>query len=218
MSIEPPLGVVSHRMAVPAAGGLPALVVVLGGEVLSGRLDADRLAREIPFLLEHGRHPDLQTAATVLVRWLQLAPTGAGATYGTLTVTLEPEGAEATSVTLAPSSYEREPDKPWGWVDIIHETRAVGFYRLTLEGGGVLPTHVHAVMEEVELVVDDGLEGWWDGGSATVLCPGQRLPWRHGQPHGYRHCGGGGPASLLCIDTPPFDPADERILGEEPPP
>ena len=89
MSIEPPFGSVSYGLAVPAAGGLPAMSVGLDGEVLSGSLDTDRLARELPFLLEHGRHPDLETAATVLARWLQLAPTGAGATYGTLTVTLE---------------------------------------------------------------------------------------------------------------------------------
>lgn len=218
MSIEPPLGAVSHRLAVPAAGGLPTLAVRLEGEVLSGKLDAGRLARELPFLLEHGRHPDLKTAAVVLARWLQLAPTGAGATYGVLTVSLQPDGGEPVVVTVEPAPYERESDKPWGWVDIVHETEAVGFYRLTLEGRGVLPTHVHAVMEEVELVVDPGLEGWWDGGPATVLHPGRRLPWHHGQPHGYRHRGGPGPASLLCIDTPPFDPSDERILGEEPPP
>ena len=218
MSIEPPLCPVSHELAAPAGGGLPALRVQLDGVILSGTLDPARLEREVPFLLEHGRHPDLQTAATVVIRWLQLAPTGVGATYGTLTLTLTPAGGRSVAVTLEPAPYEREPDKTWGWVDIIHETDTVGFYRLTLEGGGVLPTHDHAVMEEIELVVDDGLEGWWDGSPATVLQPGRRLPWRHGQPHGYRHRGGPGPASLLCIDTPPFDPADERILGEEPPP
>lgn len=218
MSIEPALRRVSHHLAVPAAGGLPALQLELDAEVLSGEPDPARLARELPFLLAHGRHPDLHTAATVLARWLQLAPTGSGATYGDLTLTLRPDAGHPVTLSAQPAPYERESDKPWGWVDIIHETAVVGFYRLTLQGGGVLPTHVHAVMEEIELVVDPGLEGWWDGGPATALTPGRHLPWRHGQPHGYRHQGGPGPASLLCIDTPPFDPEDERILGEEPPP
>lgn len=194
---------------------LEGWTVAVSGEA-SGPPDEARLARELGFLLAHGRHPSPQAAAQVLARWLQLPPTGAGATWGALTLTLTPDGGPPVTLQAQPAPYDQETDKPWGWVDIVHETAAVGFYRLVLTQG-VLPTHVHAVMEEAELVLDEGLEGWWDDGPARALPVGTTFGWQHGQPHGYRH-GGDGPASLLCIDTPPFDPADERILGTEPPP
>jgi mannose-6-phosphate isomerase-like protein (cupin superfamily) len=216
MAAPQPSGRLRHQLELPPGGGLPALAVHLDAEIVSGTPDLDRIGREVAFLVEHGRHPDLDTAARVLARWLQLPPTGDGAALGALTLRLTPDTGAPVVLRAAPSPYDQEPDKPWGWVDIAHETATVGFYRLVLTHGGVLPTHVHQVMEEVELVLDDGLEGWRDGGPARPLPAGLRLRWRHGQPHGYRHLGGP-PASLLCIDTPPFDPEDEKILDEEPP-
>ena len=205
-----------HRLVVPALGGLAPMSVHLDAEILDGAPDLARIDRELAFLIEHGRHPDLAAAAQVLARWLQLPPTHSGATLGALTLRLQPQGGPPFERRFSPGPYDQEPDKPWGWVDIVHETAKVGFYRLVLTNRGVLPTHVHHVMDEIELVLDDGLAGWQDGGPATPLPAGHRLGWRHAQPHGYRHLGGP-PASLLCIDTPPFDPADEQILDGEPP-
>ena len=67
-------------------------------------------------------------------------------------------------------------------------------------------------MREAELVLDPGLLGWKDGQAPRPLSVGKTLEWNKGQRHGYQNASAA-PASLLCVDSPPFDPKDE-ILEE----
>jgi len=89
----------------------------------------------------------------------------------------------------------------------------MGLYRLTLLPGTSLPEHHHLRMREAELVLDTGLEGTQDGGPRRALAIGERVTWKAGQKHSY-HNTGKTSASLLCMDSPPFDPADEILTGD----
>jgi dihydroneopterin aldolase len=181
--------------------------------------DYGALSNEISFILQSGRFYLLEAAAQVLLRWLLLPPA-----EGSPTPPIEfarvrlakpdalPGGAVAVVQVegkASDQSWERE-EKPWGRVDIVQETRRAGLYRLTLQPGGELPTHHHLRMREAELVLDAGLVGWKDGGTPGRLPVGLVLTWNHEQSHGYRN-EGTAPASLLCLDAPPFDPRDEIL-------
>jgi dihydroneopterin aldolase len=88
-------------------------------------------------------------------------------------------------------------------VDVIHETRDAGIYRLNVAPGSAIPLHVHRVMHESEMVLTRGL-----------LCqelpvpPGTVHRWPHGAAHCYRN-----PTrryqTILCVDSPPFIEHDE---------
>ncbi len=67
-------------------------------------------------------------------------------------------------------------------------------------------------MRECELVLHSGLAISHEGGAYRSLEPGERFAWQARELHAYRNTGSK-PASLLCMDAPPFDPKDE-ILSE----
>ena len=100
--------------------------------------------------------------------------------------------------------------KPFGLVDIIHETREAGIYRLNVAPGKRIPLHEHRVMRESEMVLGDGL-----------FCQGRRAPagsvfrWPHDAPHRYDN-----PTdrwqTILCVDAPRFFPDDEIEVSGEP--
>jgi dihydroneopterin aldolase len=99
--------------------------------------------------------------------------------------------------------------KPFGSVDVVHETRDVGVYRLHVEPGRSIPLHVHRRMSECEMVLTDG-----------ILCQGKPVPagtvhrWPMNAPHRYDN-----PTrvvqTILCVDTPPFLEEDEiEVTGD----
>jgi len=181
----------------------------------------DNLATELGFILQACRFRLLESAAHVLLRWLLLPPVEGSqvAPIQQARVRLsKPQALPGSALAIVECSgqaseqqWERE-EKSWGKVDIVAETRRTGIYRLTIDPDCELPTHHHQTMREAELVLDPGLLGWKDGQPPGPLPVGQTLEWDKGQRHGYQNAGSV-PASLLCVDSPPFDPKDE-ILEE----
>lgn len=180
-------------------------------------LDYGELGREVAFVLEEGRFHLLESASWVMVRWLLLPrlPGDARPTVGAARVRLTKFNrlaGRALAVvehrsTAAAEVWTRESN-PWGTVDVVAETRRMGLYRLNLAPGGSIPNHVHRHTREAELVLDRGLVGWRDGQTPTALAAGTRFRWPLGEAHGY-HNPSDRTLSVLCIDAPPFDPADE---------
>ena len=95
-------------------------------------------------------------------------------------------------------------------VDVIHETREAGIYRLNIAPGKRIPLHHHLVMRESEMVLSEGL-----------LCGDLPVPagavhrWPKGAKHSYdnpteRH------QTILCVDSPRFIESDEIAVEGEP--
>src|SRR6185436_5147719 len=101
-------------------------------------------------------------------------------------------------------------DKPFGTVDVIHETRDAGIYRLNLMPGRGIPLHVHHVMRESEMVLGGGLTC-----QGRAVAPGTVHRWPLGAAHCY-HNPSRRVQSILCVDTPPFMPEDEIPAQGEP--
>jgi len=190
-------------------------------EKLEHTWDYDRLTEQILFILQTGHFYLLESAAHVLARWVLIPPisgekrpqidrvqirlTKPAALPGSAQAVVEVEASAADQ------HYEQE-DKSWGSVDIVEETRRMGLYRLTLLPNTELPEHHHMKMREAELILHQGLEGTQDSQPYAPLQIGQVFLWQKAQLHSYRNVGQQ-PASLLCMDSPPFDPQDE-ILSE----
>jgi len=188
---------------------------------LSKSVDYSVLAGDIHFLLEACRFHLLETAAEALCRYLLAPPTGdrrqAQVQWARIILKKPralPGGAVAgLSVrrTLAEVETLQETNH-YGIVDVIHESRDSGIYRLRIPPQGGIPAHHHASMDEAELALSPGL-----------LINGQLLPagrahfWPKGVVHVYEN-----PTdterTLLCVDRPAFLPEDELLLSDESPP
>jgi FolB domain-containing protein len=181
-------------------------------------IDYAAVASQLAFLLESCRFQLLETAAHALTRFL-LAPPALGeerARVQAVRLRLEKPlallGNGVPSLEVFRDSNDvrlTHEEKPFGTVDIVHETRDVGIYRLNIAPGRGIPLHVHRVMQESEMVLGEGL-----------LLSGKEVPqgavhrWPHDAAHRYDN-----PTtrwqSILCVDTPPFVPEDEiEVTGE----
>src|SRR5512139_2616484 len=119
-------------------------------ERLSQTIHYAATAAQVAFLLRSCRFRLLETAAHTLARYL-LCPPAPGerrAQVAAVKVVLEKPGAllgfGVPSLSIErPASWASftEERKPWGTVDVIHETQTVGIYRLNLAPGGVIPLH-----------------------------------------------------------------------------
>jgi len=188
-------------------------------ERVSRTVDYAAVAAQVVFLLRSARFRLLETAAHTLARFLLSppAPDEGRAQLERVRVRLDKPGAlsgfamPSLEITRRADEVElvREP-KPWGFVDVIHETRDAGIYKLVLSPGGVIPLHVHRSMREAELVLTSGLR-----------CQGEPIPqgtvrrWPRGAAHIWenaseQHQG------ILCVDAPRFDPEDEQEVSGEP--
>lgn len=170
---------------------------------------------QVMFLLKSCRFRLLETAAHVIARYLLAppAPDEQRALVEQVRVKLTKPGALSG---FAQPSIEivraqgwggvGQEEKPWGTVDIIHETRDAGIYRLNLKPGGVIPLHVHRVMEEAELVLSDGLHC-----QGKPIAQGTMHRWPKDAAHLYEN-----PTdrwqSILCVDSPPFIETDEIVV------
>ncbi len=188
-------------------------------ERLSRTVDYDAICRQIVFLLQSCKFRLIETAAHALARYL-LAPPAPGerrAQIESLRMRLsKPEalgGAAIPSIEIERHrswvTLARE-DKPFGTVDVVHETQDAGIYRLNVAPGRDIPLHVHRRMQESEMVLGEGL-----------LCQGAPCPagtvhrWPYDTPHTYRN-----PTdrhqSILCVDSPRFMEEDEIVVAGEP--
>ncbi len=188
-------------------------------EGLSASVDYAAVAAQLGFLLRHCEFRMLETAAHALARYL-LAPPALGegrAQIDHVRLRLSKPGAlggngvpsleierERAWVTLA------QEHKPFGVVDVIHETRDAGIYRLNVAPHASIPLHLHDSMREAELLLSDGL-----------LC--QRQPVSAGTlyrwPLGAAHCYDNPTdryQTILCVDCPRFLEADEIVVQGEP--
>lgn len=182
-------------------------------ESLANTVDYARAAGELRFLLESSRFRLLETAAEALARWL-LARSPAAPVESVRVKLTKPEalghGALASLQivrTAREVSFEIE-DKPFGHVDVIHVSRDCGIYRLRIAPGSAIPTHVHRVMDEHELVLGDRLLL-----QRKPVLAGTAHHWPKELPHRYDNPSDVEQA-LLCVDRPPFLPHDEIEVAE----
>jgi dihydroneopterin aldolase len=188
-------------------------------ELLSASVDYAAIAAQLSFLLRSCEFRLLETAAHALARFL-LAPPALGERRAQLErVKLRLTKPFALGATTIPAlTIERErhwvevalEHKPFGIVEIIHETRDAGIYRLNIAPGSGIPLHTHRKMREAELVLTDGL-----------LCQHKRVPMGavHRWPTGAAHCYENPTdryQSILCVDSPRFIESDEIEVSGEP--
>ncbi len=190
-------------------------------ERLRETLNYHAIASQIVFVLQSCRFRLLETAAHVVATML-LAPPALGDLRGpieALGLTLAKpgalRGAATPSLTIErPREWVtlRHETKPFGTVDILHETREAGLYRLNIAPGRGIPLHYHAEMRESEMVLGEGLLV-----NGEPVLPGTVHRWPHRAKHRYDN-----PTdrwqTVLCIDSPAFIPADEIEVDGAPDP
>lgn len=188
-------------------------------EKLRETVDYHALSTQVEFVLRQSRFRLLETAAQVILK-LVLAPPAPGerrARVSSATVRLTKPNALAgkgtPSIELtrdADWAVMGHEEKPFGTVDVVHETEDVGIYRLNVAPGRKIATHIHKVMQEAEMVLSDGL-----------LCQGKPAPlygiyrWPANLPHVYENPTARA-QTILCIDSPRFIPDDEIEVTDEP--
>lgn len=172
-------------------------------------VDYARVCGEIRFLLESCRFLLLETAAEALARYLLAPPTTDRARVKAVTLKLtKPTALAPVRASLEVNRRQDEVDydienKAFGQVDVIFATTGCGIYRLRIAPGACIPTHVHRVMEEHEMVLGEGLLL-----QRRPIPSGTVLHWPHELPHRYDN-----PTdeeqTVLCVDRPSFLPDDE---------
>lgn len=179
---------------------------------LVGTVDYEWIATQIAFILKLGRFRLLETAALAICRALLLAPVDGESRgqIGAIELSLSKpsalggRGVPALRLRRACSDIEVwQQVRPFGVVDVIHESTDVGLYRLQIQPGARIGLHQHRQMKEAELVLSSGL--YCQGSPTTV---GEVLQWLPGFSHCYDN-----PTertqSLLCVDRPPLAQSDE---------
>lgn len=220
--VECVVGVYPHERGMTQPLSLDAELVLdleRAGEAerLRHSIDYAAMTHQLVFLLEHCRFRMLETAAHALLKYL-LAPPAAGERRAPvqearlrLTKPKALGGVGVPSVELRrDASWVKlgHEEKPFGMVDVIHETRDAGIYRLSIAPGGEIPMHVHHDMTEAELVLTDGLS--CQGAAAPA---GSYRRWPKRAAHFYRNDSERW-QSILCVDSPPFTEADELSVDE----
>lgn len=183
-------------------------------------VDYAATATQLAFLLQHCRFQMLETAAHALSRYL-LAPPARGEERARVwAVTLRLTKPHALGGRGVPSlEIHRDAAglrlgseaKPWGTVDVIHEIRDHGIYRLNVAPGQSIPLHVHRTMNEAELTLGDGLVL-----NGQAIAASTAFRWPHDLPHVWSN-----PTdrwqSILCVDAPAFVPGDEIEVPDRAP-
>jgi dihydroneopterin aldolase len=177
------------------------------------------IGAQLAFLLRSCRFRMLETAAHALCSYL-LAPPALGerrAQIARVKLTLTKPTALG-GIAVPSLQIERDvawvrvghEDKPFGTVDVIHETRDAGIYRLNVAPHQEIPLHLHRVMQESEMVLSRGL--YCQG---KPVAQGAVHRWPKGAAHCYhnptrRH------QTILCVDSPAFVQDDEIAVEGEP--
>jgi dihydroneopterin aldolase len=188
-------------------------------ERLRASIDYAATAAQIRFLLQSCRFQMLETAAHALARFLLAPPAPDERRTRVESLTLRLTKPDALGGNGVPSlTVKRDRDwvtlvqeqKPFGTVDIIHESDEAGIYRLNVAPHRGIPLHVHRQMRESEMPLGDGLlvQGKPVGSGAVFR-------WPHDTPHRWDN-----PTdrwqTILCVDAPRFMPDDEIEVQGEP--
>jgi dihydroneopterin aldolase len=209
--VSPQRVIVSARLAVDVERAASE-------EQLAATVDYEWVSMQIAFILKLGRFRLLETAAYSICRTLLLAPVAGemrGAIHAIELTLRKPDALRGRGVPhvrmrrRANDLSSRLESKPFGSVDIIHETNDVGLYRLNVFPRRSIDLHIHRRMDEAELVLSTGL--WCQGEPAERSSVRQ---WPHAVPHRYDNVTSE-VQSLLCIDRPKFIELDE-IPSEDP--
>jgi dihydroneopterin aldolase len=184
-------------------------------EAISATIDYSAIVAQLTFLLRSCEFGLLETAAHSLARYL-LAPPALGERRAQIeALTLRLTKPYALSGVAVPSlTIERDRNwvsishehKPFGVVDIIHETRHASIYRLNVAPGAEIPLHVHHVMRESEMVLSEGLLC-----QNAPIALGTVHDWPKAAAHSYAN-----PTdryqTILCVDSPRFIESDEIVV------
>lgn len=188
-------------------------------ESVRGTVDYAAVASQVVFLLRSCRFRLLETAAHTLARYILAPPSPAvkQPQVESVTVRLRKPGAlrgfAIPSLQITRFAVDEAPlkteDKNWGKVDIIHETKDAGIYRLHIAPRKGIPLHIHKVMREAEMVLTEGLFC-----QRAAVLPGTVHRWPRNAAHVYDN-----PTdryqTVLCVDSPRFIPDDEiEVTGE----
>jgi dihydroneopterin aldolase len=181
-------------------------------ERITRTIDYQQAAAQIVFLLQSCRFRLLETAAHAIARHLLAPPLPDENRPQVASVRIRLSKPAALDGRAVPSlEIERDASwvtmahevRPFGTVDVIHETKDAGIYRLNVAPGQRIPLHVHRRMQESEMVLGEGLRC-----NGRAVAPGTIHRWPHDAPHTYEN-----PTdrtvSILCVDAPPFIESDE---------
>lgn len=179
---------------------------------LAQTVDYSRLLGELRLILTASRFRLLESGAEAVAAWI-LAPPSADvprpqveAVDVRLSKLVALSGAAVPTLEIhrTREDFSRTTEhKPFGFVDIIFETKECGVYRERIHPRTVLPTRVHAHLDESELVLGDGflLQG-------RPVAAGLAHTWPRGFPHRYENVTDV-EQSFLCVDRPAFIPTDD---------
>ncbi|HSF95082.1 MAG TPA: hypothetical protein VLA52_08640 [Thermohalobaculum sp.] len=145
-----------------------------------------------------------------LARMIGCFAQACGAVSGPFRIALSSSLGPRTVLTLDLPRFEVEKTG-FGAAHILHEDDTLGCYILEIAPGRSIPAHAHRVMREWELVLDDGLLL-----QNRPVARGTAFAWPLGHAHAYWNPTDR-PLRILCIDSPRFDPSDERPLIPAPP-
>lgn len=176
-------------------------------------VDYARLLGELRFILTATRFRLLESAAEAVAAWV-LAPPSPDVPRPQVEevdvclsklVALSGAAVPTLEIHRDRSDFLMKIEaKPFGFVDVIFETKECGVYRERISPKTVLPTHVHRELDESELTLGSGflLQG-------KPVEAGVAHTWPRGFPHRYEN-----PTdieqSFLCIDRPSFIHTDEN--------
>ncbi|MCA9682766.1 MAG: dihydroneopterin aldolase [Myxococcales bacterium] len=182
-----------------------------GGQI-SATINYARVADEVTALLEFRRYKLLEMAAEEIAAMLF----GVHPMLDALRLRLrKPQALLGRAACAGVEVRRRRADFPrsheassFGQVEILHQTSEAGLYLLHIEPQREIPAHYHAVMRELEWLVDGAIER--DGVRLRGFEP---VVWPKQQVHRYVNVGRRR-ATLFCCDSPPFVPDDEILAGE----
>lgn len=188
-------------------------------ERLSATVDYAATSAQIAFILRFGHFKLLETAAHALARYLLAKPAIGEKRAAVTEARIRLRKPDAAGMCGVPALEIRRDaawvdltteTKPFGTVDIVHETEDAGIYRLNVAPGQSIPLHVHRRMHEAELVLGEGLLC-----QGKLVRPGTIFRWPHDAPHRYDNPTDR-PATILCIDAPRFIESDEIVVEGAP--
>lgn len=190
------------------------------GRSLEESVDYSEVVGIIGFVLQAGEFRLLETAVEAICHVLLGPHVPGNPTKQLEAVTLTVSKPNALGGMAVPSvsvhrarvelTFNQEPNG-FGSVDIIHENRDCGIYRLRIAATGEIPAHIHRVMGEAELVMSNGLllQG-------EPVAAGTAHFWPLNFVHAYSN-----PTeeerSILCVNRPIFMPEDEVVVGRQTP-
>jgi dihydroneopterin aldolase len=184
-------------------------------EQLGETVDYEFVAAQILFLLRLGQFYLLETACHALCRTLLLPPAEGERRAAIESVRLRIEKTAGLLGHAVPcldvtrhqtDTTYRVQKRPFGSLQVVHETPNVGIYRLNLGPGCTVPLHMHRRVHEAEMLLTDGM--------LVQNAPGTRGSvrlWPRHFPHSY-HNPTAQTQGVLCVCRPTVSEPDEILV------